>query len=399
MTRPEVTPSQWPLRPWQSEALRAWLLAGRRGVVEVATGGGKTRFALACVSAIGPEIRYVQIIVPTIALADQWHIALEEDLRVDKSDVASLSSRSRATNLRRFNVSVINSARELEPTLWTDGRFLIVDECHRAGSPDNARALGGTASATLGLSATPHRQYDDYFGQVIEPALGPIIYQYSIQQATLDGVLSPFHLTNVRVRLNEDEQREYDALTRRIGLAYRSDLVSGEERRPRLLIRRARVANDALVRIPVAVRLLERHRGERSLIFHESIEAAEGIADLLSTRGHSVTLYHSGIGASMRRENLRLFRRGVYDVLVTCKALDEGINIPEVRVAIIAAASASDRQRIQRLGRVLRPAEGKQVAEVYTIYATDAEQERLRAEAEGLAGIADVDWMRVGAPA
>ena len=134
------------------------------------------------------------------------------------------------------------------------------------------------------------------------------------------------------------------------------------------------------------------------MIFHESIAQAESIAQLLKNRQHSVSLYHSHIGPALRRENLRLFRRGVYDVLVTCRALDEGINIPEVKVAVIAAATATDRQRIQRLGRVLRPVEGKDFAEVFTIYATDAEESRLRTEAEAMAGIADVRWMRMVAP-
>lgn len=364
----------------------------------MATGGGKTRFALACVSSIAQESHHVQIVVPTIALADQWYVALQEDLHVKDLAIATLSSRSRITDLRQFNISVINSARDLAPSIWRPGRFLIVDECHRAGSPENVRALSGDVSATLGLSATPDRQYDDNFRALVEPALGPVIYSYSIQQATLDGVLAPFHLSNVRVALSDHEQEEYESLSRRIRSASRSTDGSDDERVSRLLIRRARVANNALVRIPVAARLLERHRGQRSLVFHESIDAAEQIATLLVRRGHSTTLYHSRIGDSLRRENLRLFRRGVYDVLVTCKALDEGINIPEVRVAIIAAASASNRQRIQRLGRVLRPSAGKSVAEVYTIYATDSDEERLVNEAETLRGVAEVDWMRAGAP-
>ncbi|MBO0800202.1 MAG: hypothetical protein J2P31_15385, partial [Blastocatellia bacterium] len=147
---------------------------------------------------------------------------------------------------------------------------------------------------------------------------------------------------------------------------------------------------------PTAVHLAERHRGARQLVFHESIESAEAILSLLKARGHSATIYHSRLGPHMRRENLRLFRRGVFDTLVTCRALDEGVNIPEVQVAIIAAATASDRQRIQRLGRVLRPSPGKPRAQVYTIFATDAEERRLREESSRLDGVAEVNWLRAG---
>lgn len=96
----------------------------------------------------------------------------------------------------------------------------------------------------------------------------------------------------------------------------------------------------------------------------------------------------------MRRENLRLYRRGVFDVLVTCRALDEGFNVPETQVAVVASSTASSRQRIQRLGRVLRPSPGKEEAKIYTIYATQLEQERLLREASALAEVSSVTWMR-----
>jgi superfamily II DNA or RNA helicase len=97
----------------------------------------------------------------------------------------------------------------------------------------------------------------------------------------------------------------------------------------------------------------------------------------------------------MRRDNLRLFRRGQFDVLVTCRALDEGINIPEVQAAVIASATASSRQRVQRLGRVLRPAPAKSHASIFTLYTTEAEERRLIAEAERLKSANSVTWQQM----
>lgn len=146
--------------------------------------------------------------------------------------------------------------------------------------------------------------------------------------------------------------------------------------------------------MPVTVSIADAHRGTRLVVFHEAIAEAEEIASLLRDRNHSVTLYHSRIAAPMRRDNLRLFREGRFDVLVSCRALDEGVNVPETEVGVIASSTASTRQRIQRLGRVLRPAPGKRSATVYTLYATDVEQERLAAEAERLTGTAEINWKR-----
>lgn len=84
----------------------------------------------------------------------------------------------------------------------------------------------------------------------------------------------------------------------------------------------------------------------------------------------------------------------MFDVLVSCRALDEGTNVPETVVAVIASSTSSQRQRIQRLGRVLRPSDGKTVASVYTLYTTDTEEKRLREEEALLEGVATVQWYK-----
>ena len=90
-----------------------------------------------------------------------------------------------------------------------------------------------------------------------------------------------------------------------------------------------------------------------------------------------------------------MFRLGIIDVLVTCRALDEGANIPETCLAVIAASTASQRQRIQRLGRVLRPSAGKEKAVVYTLFATEVERKRLQEEQSSLEEFVSVSWLRI----
>jgi superfamily II DNA or RNA helicase len=90
-----------------------------------------------------------------------------------------------------------------------------------------------------------------------------------------------------------------------------------------------------------------------------------------------------------------MFRKGISNVLVTCRALDEGLNVPETEVAIISSATSSDRQRIQRLGRVLRPSKGKDSATVYTLFATEIEKKRLQDEAELMPDLINTRWQAV----
>jgi superfamily II DNA or RNA helicase len=388
------------LRDWQREALTKWRGADR-GVVAVVTGGGKTWFALACALDLlrRQSDTLVVIVVPTVALLDQWVVVLTDDLGLETNDIAMFGGGHRHAEPSLFNVMVLNTARRLAPEIASSHpTFLIVDECHRAASMHNASSLRGPHVATLGLSATPERDFDDLFNDTVVPALGPVIYRYDYSRALAEHVITPFALTNVRIPLSEDEQMRYDELTRRLVPLFRQRERGQpvDDRLHRVLRDRARVSTSAELRIPAAMKILDANRRVRAIVFHEQIVAADAIAALLLERGHRAAVYHSGIGSYLRQDNLRLFRRGEIDVLVTCRALDEGINVPDASLAVIVASTASTRQRIQRLGRVLRPSPDKQHADIFTIYASEPEAERLRQEEAGLVGVKKVEWQSFG---
>jgi superfamily II DNA or RNA helicase len=381
-------------RDWQVAALALWKQR-YRGVVSVVTGGGKTLFAQMCMIAFKERHPrgQVVILVPTVALLDQWIVSVTEDLGIQEDAIAQFSGASKAQMLGEVNLFVINTARELHRyTRDASETMLIVDECHRAGSEENARALKGSHLATLGLSATPERQYDEGFRTKIEPALGPIIYRYGYRDAFRDGVICPFELVNVRITLQDSEEAQYSRLSKAIRRA--ASTGEPEEKIAALLRMRAAVSARAAMRVPVAAAIAEQHRHERTLIFHERIDSASTLHSVLAQRGHNVTIYNTSISSVVRRDNLRLYRRGIFDILVSCRALDEGVNIPETSLAIIASSTASLRQRIQRLGRVLRPAPGKKAAKIVTLYATDIEEERLQVESQRLNAITKTTWMK-----
>ncbi len=388
-------------RDWQQRAFQAWLPA-QRGVVQVVTGAGKTLLALMCMERFHhqtPNARTV-ILVPTIALMDQWFLALREDLAVKEELIGCYSGRERPSRPCMVNILVVNTARSVAPALSSGPPcLLIVDECHRLGTPVNSTALGGNYRAALGLSATPEREYDTGYDDYLRPILGDLIFTYEYRAALRDNVISPFNLVNIKVDLLPDEEEKYRDLTRAAAQElHRVEKGSGSpERLKRLLGLRAGVSSQASMRIPVAAKVIEQERGTRAIVFHERVASANLIARNLAARGHRATLYHSRIGPHTRRDNLRLYRHGIFDVLVTCRALDEGTNVPETRIAVIASSTASQRQRIQRLGRVLRPAPGKASATIFTIYATDAERQRLEKEAGTIEDISSVLWLNADA--
>lgn len=382
---PKLTP-----RGWQVEALAEWERANHRGIVSVVTGGGKTVFALSCIDRIRPQATL--IVVPTAALLEQWweESASYFDLDLDEINVITGSLRFR---LGAINIAVLNTAAKLAERMQEHKCFLIVDECHKAASEQFRAALQVNTFASLGLSATPERPYDEGLKDVLIPALGEVIFSYDYADALRDGVIVPFELKNVVFELEEDRQAEYDKLSKAIARSISQHGTEAEETIA-LFLKRARVLNLSLNRIKLALKLAAANRGRRTLIFHEDIEACDLIYGVLSENGVRSGVYHSKMPLRAKASMLGQYRRGEIDVLVTCRALDEGFNVPETEVGIIAASTATRRQRIQRLGRVVRPAKGKAGASIYTLVATGPEIQRLKEEEERLEGVATVTWSR-----
>ncbi len=409
-------------RKWQLDASASWIGAGGRGIISVVTGAGKTFLGLMLaerMSRLDNRIR-ILVCVPTLALLDQWKVAFIQDLSVQESEISCFGAGYGASGeTNRVNIAVVNTARTKAQDLvqGTDNHWmLIADECHRYGSPRNKEVLQLPYRWTLGLSATPEREYDTGFEDYLVPGLGEVVFRYDHAAAKRDGVISPFALWNYRVPLMSDEEEQYHKLTKKIGSLFRAirtdytkvgrrtpnlpDLLrSGEDDRidslRALLLRRRSVAINARYRLPAAARIAMSFGSEQTLVFHERIEQANRLHELIGKMGLRSTIYHSKVSPVRRSFNLMVFRRGAVSVLVTCRALDEGLDVPEASIGIIAASTRSTRQRIQRMGRILRKSPAKDYAIVCTLYATDAEEADLRAQARGLEDVAEVQWYDV----
>ena len=396
---------------WQKECLKAWQDNGCRGILRVATGAGKTRLALTALQALRercPNLE-VRVVVPTVALARQWlaaltHGAPSEDWR------PGLFGGGRQDSDPRVMVYIVNSARAALPAHMRRAfalghpALLICDECHHYCSPQNRRifdfvtpqVLSGGLYACLGLSATPFGGEDD---GLLKRALGGEIYSYGIDDAVAEGVLSPFAVCEVSASFNAEEQSAYRSLTDKLGkalngllrahpflksldgsvrqraivkLAKAAGMDPGDPASAYLLLtyRRKEISVLAKARIRCCVDLLARlDRDERALIFCERIaQAEETVAALRRNQGGRVGLYHSKMTPSARARNLEAFRTGEISALVSCRCLDEGIDVPEAGCGIVLSGSAVARQRLQRLGRIIRTAPGKEAACLYYIY-------------------------------
>ena len=384
--------SDFKLRSWQEEAMSVWS-KDMKGVVSVVTGGGKTFFALMCVIKFLEKYPAGQllVIVPTIALQDQWSVEISSVLGISDEKISHFPDKKARPNT--FNILVINTARNIDKSLFSKNpSFLIVDECHKAGSSENSKSLTFESCAELGLSATPKRENDTGFEDYIEPKLGSIIYEYSYSEAYKDGVISKFNMTNIKTTLRDDERGLVNAIKKRIAIELSQKKID-YDKVEMLQIKKARVIKNAVNRLPVALKIVMGLKMKKVIVFCESIKHADFINNYLEKKGKFSTTYHTGIGRSVRKSNLVMFKRGVKKILVTCTALDEGLNVPDIDVAIIVSQTMSKRQRIQRLGRALR--KGKDLAEIYTIYIGEEEKSFLVQEFSNLNEITSFGWKKM----
>ncbi len=381
------------LRSWQERALALWLKK-MNGTISVVTGGGKTFFAILCLIKFYkkfPDGRAV-IVVPTKALQTQWYFELINVLQADEKEVSLFPGKQSFANL--LNIIVVNTARNISKSMFDNkDLFLIVDECHRCGSQKNSQALNFNTKAELGLSATPERENDSGFEDYIKPKLGPIIYRYSYKEAFKDNVISDFDVFNIKTRLTFKEKQDYTALSKRIAIELGKKAYS-KEKLDMLLIKRARISKDSVNRIPVAVKIIKNEKTKKTIVFTESISQADTICMKMNDLGYNASVYHTSVSKNIRSLTLSEFYDGTCRILVTCTALDEGLNVPDIEVAVIVSQTMSLRQRIQRVGRALR--RGKKRAKIYTIYITDDEKNTLIKEFANLHDISTFKWLKAG---
>ena len=407
---------------WQKECLQKWHENQTKGIVNVFTGGGKTILALAAIADLRKtygDLLHVRIVVPTIALARQWKkelISFFPELEFERNSIGFYYGSVKNTADRQIMIYVINSAREvLSSHIRKDMQneihtLLICDECHRYTGDANRNIFRFLKSTSfnpdlyhcLGLSATPqNRNYET----VLVPSLGKEIYHYDIQKAHEDERISPFVLIHTAIQLNGNEALEYGELTEQLQITYGRLLkeypflkyadsatfyefvfrTAREEEEgicavfANLLLKRRDLIYRAENRKKCVLSLLEHIRNdEKVIVFAERIEQADEIYhQLRPVYGNLVTHYHSEMPSKLRSHNLSMFRIGEARILISCKALDEGLDVPDASVGIVMSSTSVSRQRIQRLGRILRKNQNKEMAVLYYIYTFGTTEEQI----------------------
>lgn len=389
-------------RDYQKAAVRAWFRADGRGMFKMATGTGKTKTALAVATQLARQLREREIRLITLVVAPYQHLV---DQWVD--DVAAFGVRAEAAyessatwlpraqelingvNLGAVDGAVIittNATLMLAPMqdllrTLQQPLLIIADEAHNLGSARGLASLPVGAAYRLALSATPERWFDESGTVQLEEYFGPVVFELGMERAIELGALCHYLYRPRIAYLDQEETQMCMELSDAIGTLLATGASDQEDDGPlgALLRKRAGVLGHAASKLPQFKQDLAARSGE----WFQLAYCAEGsppesenvphrprqIDEVVRIAGAELELptnrYVSETPRIKRRQLLQRFGTGNdLKVLVSMRCLDEGVDVPDARVAYLLASSSNPRQFIQRRGRLLRPAPGKERAEI-----------------------------------
>ncbi|MGV9889781.1 DEAD/DEAH box helicase family protein [Streptomyces sp. NPDC003395] len=387
----------------QAAAVETFSVNGSRGILAIATGGGKTQTSL--IAAVQEQDRHkgpmiVVVIVPSAPLVRQWSETVRlfgvepflpsessgpkretrlEEIKAGLTTQGSFTSVIVCTQkLFTTDVSFRNFIGTLPPSVLA---MIIGDEVHNLGSKSFLAQKPERFNVRLGLSATPSRQYDAEGTAELFGYFGPELFEFTLKDAIKAECLSPYNYHLHEITLCDDEMAEYVNLTRQLQRKGFQQADDGKDsdlqaQIEHLLRRRRALLEHAEAKIP-ALRQLLMLQGSRdvskTLIYtsakppvltrERQIDATNRMLNELGISFHQFT--HAETAKRGAGKYLEAFGRGEYQVLTAMEVLDEGIDIPQTDTAYLLASSTVRREWVQRRGRILRRAAGKEIANLH----------------------------------
>lgn len=375
------------LRGYQQKALSAWFENHFRGIIEMATGTGKTYIGFSAIKRLFDDIKKGVVIVssPTIEICGQWESKIEDFTEYDTLILISSKETKWEGMLenslhdyeknrldRLILITTYDSLANVCKLIFSYKNleiFLIADEVHSFGSEERRKILQNKEfehkiKYRLGLSATPERMYDEKGTDVIKNFFGNIIFTYTIGDAIKDGILCPYNYYLNIVEMTNREFRDYFEISKKLARQIHYINDKNEDSILTLLLnKRALIIKNSENKILSLRDSLEKLFIENNIkytfIFCIDTQQLNEVKKILE----KFQIYYSQItgaeNSDERKKILKEFESGNIDVLLSMKILDEGIDIPNAKNAIILASSTNPREYIQRRGRVLRKLENK----------------------------------------
>lgn len=390
---------------YQIDAINSWEINGFRGIYDMATGTGKTLTALGSLerlSEMKDEHLYIVIVCPYQHLVEQW---LEDIHAYGLYPLVCYSSykwkkkfKESVTDyliglIKNFCVITTNATfatkyfQEVISQL-NENVCIVVDEAHNFGAKKQAECMLDIYEFRLGLSATIDRHHDEIGTKKLYDFFGNKCIEYTLDMAIKAEKLTPYYYYPVSISLEDDEYEEYMKLTKKIVrcIGHIPDDDDVPKSVELLLIKRARIIAGAREKLTELKSIIqEKYIDSNKMLIYcgatnvnysfyregvaddEEKRQIEIVLDLLGNElGMRVTKFTSEENSKDRELIKEKFSKGnMLQALVAIRCLDEGVNIPGIKTAFILASSTNPKEYIQRRGRVLRKATGKDFAKIY----------------------------------
>jgi len=376
---PELRCRSLTMRPYQNKALNAWDKAGRRGVIVLPTGAGKTVIGMKAIELVNqPAI----VIVPTLDLLEQWRRRAEEAFGTRIGVYGGGEN-----TVESITVSTYDSAFLRAGEIGNRFQLLLVDEVHHLpGESFRQIAEMFTAPYRMGLTATYER--DDMLHLEMPRLIGGVVYRLGPEDLA-GRYLSPYTLEKVNVELTPEEKEEYDReygtftgylernriwLTSPVAFQRFIMRTSRDPQARKALLARNRavsIAFNSVAKVDMLGEILRQNPDERILVFTQHNDLVYRIS-----RRFLLPFITHTTAKEERYEVLKGFREGRFSAIVTSKVLDEGIDVPEASIGVIVSGTGSSREFIQRLGRLLRKSEGKGRARLIELVSRETSETR-----------------------
>lgn len=403
-------PDNFKLHEYQQEAIDKWINKGYRGIFDMATGTGKTYTGLGALTALSENLGHklaAIIVCPYQHLVEQW---VEDIEKFNIMPIIGYSSSLQKDWKKRLENAVRDQklkvkGKEFFCFICTNATFstdfvqkqllkirsdtlLMVDEAHNFGAPYLSCLLYEFYTYRLGLSATIERHEDEEGTAKLFSFFGEKCIEYTLERAIAEKKLTPYKYYPIVVTLDRDELEIYDNLSYEIAKCIIKDKygkVKLSERGKRLALQRARIVAGAREKLSALEKAILPYKNDKHILVYcgatkglqqnqdctdvddEDMRQIDEVTDLLGNKLHmEVSQFTSKEDVDEREILKREFSLGdTLKVLIAIKCLDEGVNIPMIKTAFILASTTNPKEYIQRRGRVLRLAKGKDYAEIY----------------------------------
>jgi superfamily II DNA or RNA helicase len=374
--------------PHQIEALEAWKTEQRKGVVVLPTAAGKTylaQLAIACTP------RTTLIVVPTLDLMHQWYAQIEIAFPNIEVGLLGGGSHDRTPIL----IATYHSAAIHAKTLGNHYGLLIFDECHHLPTDFfQVIAEESIAPYRLGLTATPER--GDGSHSYLDSLIGKVIYRKTPEELS-KNTLAEYQVIPIKVSLEIEEKRRYEqAIKIRNNFLKESNISlssldgwqlfikasarTNEGRKAMLAHRESKeIASGTNAKLKVLSKLIEKHYPDKILIFTNDNATVYRIS-----QQYLIPAITYQTPVKERHLILTKYRSGEYKILAASHVLNEGVDVPDAKIAIILSGTGSTREYIQRLGRILRKAnQSEKLAILYEVIAEETSDEKTAARRKG----------------